>query len=99
MPGTGIRGDKIAVPLSFFTHTANIGAEPGGITRRAPGRTSHPAAAGPLSAGEGPSLFFAVDATLPFLALTGHYIIIPRPGCQVQAPFPLLFCPDLPLST
>ena len=99
MPGKGIRGDKIAVPLSFFTHPASIGADPGGITRRAPGRTSHPAAAGPLSAGEGPSLFFDTDATLPFLALTGHYIIIPQSGCQVQAPFSLSFCSFSPMST
>ena len=75
---------SLAVPLSFITCPAAIGAEPGGITRRAPGRTSHPAAAGPLSAGEGPSLFFDAGATLPFLALIGHYIIIHGFWCQVN---------------
>ena len=66
-PTMGIRGDKIAVPLSFFTRQTNNGVNPGGITRRAPGRTSHPAAADPLSAGEGSSLFVAVSVTLSVL--------------------------------
>ena len=58
----GIRGEFLAVPLSFLTFPAAIGAEPGAITPRAPGRTSHPASPGPLSAGEGPSLFAGADA-------------------------------------
>ena len=58
----------LAVPLSFLTCLAGNGAKSGGIARRAPGRTSRPAAAGPLSAGEGPSLFFGANATLPFTA-------------------------------
>ena len=75
---------------------ADIGAKPGGITRRAPGRTSHPAAADPLSAGEGSSLFFAGVVLFPFFALvTGYYIIIFPSRCQVRPVFFSFF----PLST
>ena len=64
----GIRGDVIAVPLSFLACRTGNEVHSGGITRRAPGRTSRLPAAGPLSAGEGPSLFFGANATLPFTA-------------------------------
>lgn len=90
----GIRGDKIAVPLSFLTFPAAIGAEPEAITPHAPGCTSHLAAAGPLSAGEGPSLFVGWALLFPFLALvTGHYIIISPQLCQVRRTFLSLFFP------
>jgi hypothetical protein len=70
-------GQKLAVPLSFFTQKTGNGANPGGITRRAPGRTSHPAAADPLSAGEGSSLSGFAVLLFPFFApVTGQYIII-----------------------
>ena len=64
----GIRGDVIAVPLSFLACRTGNEVHSGGITRRAPGRTSRLPAAGPLSAGEGPSLFFGANATFPFTA-------------------------------
>ena len=63
-PQRGVRGVIRGSTLTLYSFPANIGAEPGGITRRAPGRTSHSAAAGPLSAGEGPSL--CLDAALLF---------------------------------
>ena len=68
IPQRDIRGDIIAVPLSFLACRTGNEVHSGGITRRAPGRTSHLPAAGPLSAGEGPSLFFGANATLPFTA-------------------------------
>ena len=52
----GIRGDLLAVPLSFLTQRAGNGAHPGGIARRAPGRTWRPPSPGPLAASGGPSL-------------------------------------------
>ena len=64
-----IRGDQLAVPLSFFTQLAFIGTKPGGITRRAPGRTSRLAGPGSLSAGEAPSLSAGQAVTFPFFAL------------------------------
>ena len=67
-PKRDIRGDVIAVPLSFLACRTGNEVHSGGITRRAPGRTSRLPAAGPLSAGEGPSLFFGANATLPFTA-------------------------------
>jgi hypothetical protein len=63
----GYKRRLLAVPLSFLTCPAAIGAEPEAITPHAPGCTSHPDAADPLSAGEGSSLFFVVDATLSVL--------------------------------
>ena len=103
-PLLGIRGDKIAVPLSFLTFPAAIGAEPGAITPRAPGCTSHLAAAGPLSAGEGPSLFVGWALLFPFLALvTEYYISISPRWCQVRpaflSPFFSLFRPVNPRLT
>ena len=68
IPQRDIRGDVIAVPLSFLACRTGNEVHSGGITRRAPGRTSRLPAAGPLSAGEGPSLFFGANATLPFTA-------------------------------
>ena len=65
----GIRGDLLAVPLSFIAQLAAIGAKPDGITRRAPGRTSRRPAVSPLAAGEGLSLSVGWDATFPFSAL------------------------------
>ena len=67
-PKRDIRGDVIAVPLSFLACRTGNEVHSGGITRRAPGRTSRLPAAGPLSAGEGPSLFFGANATFPFTA-------------------------------
>lgn len=61
-----------------MTHT-------GGITLHTPGRTSQTAAAGFLSAGEKPSLFFGCSVTFPFTVLTGHYINIPAEMCQEGA--------------
>lgn len=61
-----------------MTHT-------GGITLHTPGRTSHNAAAGFLSADEKPSLFFGCSVTFPFTVLTGHYINIPTQMCQEEA--------------
>ena len=68
IPQRDIRGDVIAVPLSFLACRTGNEVHSGGITRRAPGRTSRLPAEGPLSAGEGPSLFFGANATLPFTA-------------------------------
>ena len=76
----GIRGDVIAVPLSFLACRTGNEVHSGGITRRAPGRTSRLPAAGPLSAGEGPSLFFGANATLPFTAPYGTLYYHPSPA-------------------
>ena len=62
---------------------AAIGAKPGAITPRAPGRTSRLAAAGPLPADEGPSLFFGQTATLSVLRAYIS-IILSSPGGGVK---------------
>ena len=89
----GIRGEFLAVPLSFLTFPAAIGAEPGAITPRAPGRTSHPASPGPLSAGEGPSLFAGADGTLS--VPRAYRILYYHPPGRVSSPAGL-FLPFAP---
>ena len=73
----------LAVPLSFLACRTGNGVHSGGITRRAPGRTSRSPAAGPLSAGEGPSLFFGESATLPFSA--PYKTVYYHPGPDVSS--------------
>ena len=88
----------------IFTPLAGIGAKPGGITRRAPGRTSRPPAGGPLSAGEGPSLSVGKNATFPFPALITPVYYHPAPGVSSKfgdlgvetAYFPPLCFPMIP---
>lgn len=72
----------LAVPLLRFTRLANIGANPDGITRHAPGRTSQFLPAGTLPADDVLSLSAKQTVTLPFFALTEHYITILFRTCQ-----------------
>ena len=77
IPG-GHKRRLLAVPLSFLACRTGNEVHSGGITRRAPGRTSRSPAAGPLSAGEGPSLSVGKSATFPFTAPYSSIVSSPR---------------------
>ena len=82
----GIRGDLLAVPLSFIAQLAAIGAKPDGITRRAPGCTSRLPPQAPFQPVEGPLCPLVWTLLFPFLALIVQYISILRGWCQALKP-------------
>ena len=89
---SGHKRRRIAVPLSFLTCLAAIGAKPDGITRRAPGRTSHPPTEAPFQPMKGSLCLLGRTLLFRSSRFTSQYIIIAWRLCQVRPDF----CPTIP---